>query len=45
MPPTIKMMGIKTMMPMIVNTPISTLFDFQVRETLMQGIIERIRIV
>ena len=33
MPPTIKMMGIKTMMPMIANTSISTLFDFQVLET------------
>ena len=45
MPPPVKMMNIKAMTPMIVNTSISTLLYFQILETLMQGIVEWPRIV
>ena len=44
-PPPVKMMNTNTMMPMIANISISTLFDFQIGETLMQSIVEWPRIV
>ena len=45
MPPPVKMMMIKTMTPMIVNTSISILFYFQVLEALAQSIEQRFALV